>query len=123
VAITISSVIVLTVFQAGALRAIGTNYDLRHVAQVLKNFESKGDPIAHVGKYYGQYHFLGRLHKPFVILTDSQVNRWLKEHPNGKVIAYYRHKPNPAKEDILYEQPYRGHTLMVLGTRRGLREG
>jgi len=71
-----------------------------------------------VGKYHGQYHFLGRLQKPFVILTDSQVNPWLKEHPNGKIIAYYKHKPNPDKEDILYEQPYREYTLVVLGAKR-----
>jgi len=44
VSITISSVIVLVVFQTEAIGAIGTNYDLRHVARILKNFENRGAP-------------------------------------------------------------------------------
>jgi len=68
-------------------------YDLRPTARLLAQCEREGRPLAHAGKYYGEYHFLGRLSRPFAVVTPSGVAAWLAAHPGGRAVIITR---NPA---------------------------
>tara|TARA_Y100000996_G_C22040536_1_gene444849 strand:+ start:128 stop:505 length:378 start_codon:yes stop_codon:yes gene_type:complete len=85
----------------------------------IKNFSKKIDylnnnfKVAYVGKYHGQFNFLGRLKKPIAVIDGSIVEDWFKENSNGFVI--YNHKIMPDSEDATpyYSQKFRGRTLSV----------
>ena len=47
-------------------------------------------PIAYVGRYAGQFHFLGRLERPFDEVTPEQLPGWIANHPTGLVIQNVR---------------------------------
>jgi len=117
VAVFLATIILLCVGETITVRAIGPAYDLKEVASIIKTYEDQGRPIAHSGKYHGQFHFLGRLKRPFKIINDSQIDSWLKDHPQGRVIGYYRHLPESAPVRLLYSQPYRGRILVILGAQ------
>ena len=74
---------------------IRDRYDLRPVASHLSAVERAGGPIAHEGRYSGQYTFLGRLRRPLEEMPADSVAGWLIRHPNGRVVTYAR-APNAA---------------------------
>jgi 4-amino-4-deoxy-L-arabinose transferase-like glycosyltransferase len=95
------------------------NYGLLPVADYLKLAETRGQPIAHVGAYHGELHFLGRLEEPFTVLAASEVPRWLDEHPNGRVVGHYAAKTTVPFDRAAFVHPCRG-TWVVIWDREGL---
>ena len=87
-------------------------YDLRGAAQTIAMFQDGGRAVAHVGKYHGQYNFLGRLQRPIEAIDGAAVAAWFDEHPDGLVIAYHRVLSTEAGEPA-YTQAYRGRTLGI----------
>jgi 4-amino-4-deoxy-L-arabinose transferase-like glycosyltransferase len=86
-ALVLALVAVLAAAFAGAADTIGPGLDLRPMAQRLKSLEEQGRPVAHLGKYHGQFQFLGRLTRPLESVTDDAIVAWLVEHPNGYVVG------------------------------------
>ncbi|HEY3012412.1 MAG TPA: hypothetical protein VGJ36_06685, partial [Gemmatimonadales bacterium] len=86
-------------------------YDLRPVAHFLEAAETAGRPIAYVGRYSGQFHFLGRLERPFDQITPPQVARWTADHPSGLVVRDQR-SPAAAAGAIL-SRPYRDGVIGI----------
>ncbi|MBI1986179.1 MAG: hypothetical protein HYS64_05805, partial [Rhodospirillales bacterium] len=66
-------------------------YDLRPLAGRLAEWEGRGIALANFGKYHGQYHFLGRLKKPIVVIgvAASDERDFLAAHPTGRIVAYH----------------------------------
>ena len=65
-------------------------FDLTPVALEMKSVEARGAPIAHWGIYYGQYHFVGRLEKPFtIVMSAAELDRWFQAHPQGRAVLYF----------------------------------
>ena len=92
---------------------LGKTYDLRPLAARIGAWERDGIPLAHFGKYHGQYQFLGRLEKPMAVIgvVDPDERDWLARHPGGKVVSYRKtpiESPSP-----VYIQPYRGGYVIV----------
>jgi len=112
-ALLAANVFAVTVFHLEVVRAGAVAYDLEGVSGYLNGIEAQGHPIANAGKYYGQYHFLGRLHKPLDVLHDKDLDAWVQRHPGGRVIVYYDDwlADPPIKPD--YSQLYRGGALAV----------
>ena len=79
-------------------------YDLRPVASRLAEWERQGVPLANFGKYHGQYHFPGRLTKPIAEIgtVDPDTQTFLKDHPDGKIVAYHETLPRAAKPVAVY---------------------
>ena len=80
-------------------------YDLTPLAHELARLESQGFPLAHVSKYHGQFHFLGRLNNPITVIgqdNDSRILDWAKRTPKGKVITYQGTVPTTAKPEIMH---------------------
>ncbi len=94
---------------------LARSHELTAVAQRLKAWESEGQAIAHVGKYHGQFHFVGRLTKPIAVIgideKDSQA--WLAAHPTGKVVSYRDRLPGPGEPQPLFKAPYRNDWVVV----------
>ena len=87
---------IVSVVVGGTLRE---RYDLRSVAAHLSSVEQAGGPIAHEGRYSGQYTFLGRLRRPLVEIPTDSVAVWLAGHPNGRVVTYAR-SPNAPGQGV-----------------------
>ena len=79
-------------------------YDLRPVASQLAEWERQGVPLANFGKYHGQYHFPGRLTKPIAQIgtVNPDTQTFLKDHPNGMIVAYHETLPRAAKPVAVY---------------------
>jgi hypothetical protein len=67
-------------------RRLAQRYDLAPIAAFLKAAETDGRPIAYVGHYSGQFHFLGRLDQTFDEISPAQQTQWTADHPRGLVI-------------------------------------
>lgn len=89
-------------------------YDLGATARYVSGLERQGRPIAFVGKYHGQLHFLGRLRRPFAEIETGTESLWLLRHPEGKVVQEFgSFRPELLRTDFV--QPYRDGFLAVWG--------
>jgi 4-amino-4-deoxy-L-arabinose transferase-like glycosyltransferase len=81
-----------------------SRYDLRPISKQLKVFENAGISLAIYGKNHGQFQFLGRLTKPLTTVgqRSGQLEDFLKDHPAGRIIAYYENVPTRAKPIAVY---------------------
>jgi 4-amino-4-deoxy-L-arabinose transferase-like glycosyltransferase len=95
-----------------------TAYGLEPVARYLKSAEEQGRPIAWVGDYHGQLHFLGRLERPFQEIPTGSESLWIRRNPRGKVVQELKSIP-PYIGHAELTQPYRNGTLAVWG-REGI---
>lgn len=98
----------------GGLAASGLAYDLRPAGAYLKRMQDQGIPLAHLGKYAGQYQFVGRMLKEPEVVEMSELEQWFTQHPQGKVITYFN--TTLPIDDIHpdYRQAYRGDEVVVL---------
>lgn len=82
-------------------------------AMQLANWQEQGKPIAHLGKYHGQFQFAGRLKKPLVIINKNELNTWSNAHPDGYVVTYENSPPGPDNLPPAFAQQYRNHWIVV----------
>ena len=79
---------------AGVGRIALANYDVTPMAGRLAAVQAQGRPIAHFGKYHGQYQFVGRLQQPLQVIEQPQaLHRWAADHPDGGVVVHSRAPP------------------------------
>jgi hypothetical protein len=98
----------------GALRAVADAYDLRGVSGYLAQAQTAGTPVAHHGKYHGQYQFVGRLREPLVVIHDpAQLGQWGQQHPDGLVVVYSRRALTHPSASPAFAQLYRGRRVSV----------
>jgi 4-amino-4-deoxy-L-arabinose transferase-like glycosyltransferase len=110
-----SAAVVVIVVYSIVMHGSGLAYDLRPIALQLKTLEDRGIPIAHVGKYAGQYQFLGRLHKEPEEVAVGDIGKWFVAHPTGKVIAYFNSDISIDGLQYDYMQLYKGDRVVILG--------
>jgi 4-amino-4-deoxy-L-arabinose transferase-like glycosyltransferase len=87
-------------------------YDVSRVARYLARLEREGHPLAHAGKYRGEYQFAGRLRNPLEVIDAGDVPRWFSRHPDGYVVVYSRGARLPEPEDEL-RHDYRGGVVSI----------
>lgn len=86
-----AAVAVVVGLYAGVGRAIFEAYDITPVSRHLAQAQREGRPIAHFGKYHGQFQFVGRLERPLHVVGSPQaLLQWASKHPDGAVIVYAR---------------------------------
>lgn len=99
---------------SGALfQATQRIYDLRPTASYLAKLEARGVPVAHVGKYHGQYQFLGRLRRPLDVVQTGEVGAWAGAHPGGYVVRYSDRPPPASGPAPALVRPYRGEWVAI----------
>ena len=108
----LGAVAVIT-FHLMARPVVSVAFDLTPTAAHLAEWERQGVPLAHFGTYPGQFQFLGRLQKPLAVigLLHPDVDTWLENNPNGKVVSYHRILPDAARP--LFTQPFRRGLVVI----------
>jgi len=89
-------------------------HDLRPVANRIRALQERGIPVAHQGKYHGQFHFPGRLTRPLEVLPEQALAGWLTANPHGRAVAYFRDGAYAGPGRVEYEQPYRGQRVAIV---------
>ncbi len=111
--LTGATVVTLLCVEGAVFPVAGPAYDLHPIARRLAALEAAGLPIAHVGDYQGQFHFLGRLRRPFQVIRAEQASAWAQEHPEGRIVTYYRAETNPPFGPPEFTQPFRGQNAGI----------
>jgi 4-amino-4-deoxy-L-arabinose transferase-like glycosyltransferase len=81
-------------------------------AEFLRSQEIAGHPIAVVGVYNDEYHFLGRLEYPIAEIRPGGSLEWLEQNPQGVVVTRTREWPVETPTP-LFTQSLRGRKLAV----------
>ncbi|HKH48270.1 MAG TPA: glycosyltransferase family 39 protein [Thermoanaerobaculia bacterium] len=111
---TLITLAFLLALHAGFAEVARRAYNLEPVSQYLAVVERQGRPIAYVGAYHGQFHFLGRLERPFEVIDGGAEHAWLLSHPRGRIIQDLDYMP-PGIGRAEFTQPYRDDVLAVWG--------
>lgn len=115
VALAVLSGVLVVALHLAVRPQVAAAFDLRTPAVRLAAWQHAGEAIAHVGKYHGQFHFLGRLEKPIAVvgLTDDDIKQWLAANPKGKVISYRDTPPQAPEPRPQFVHPFRDDFLVV----------
>lgn len=70
----------------------GLAYNLKPVAEKVKYLQKHDISVAYLGKYQGQFHFLGRLTKAIEVVPYDQNFDWASAHPDGYLITLEKKK-------------------------------
>jgi 4-amino-4-deoxy-L-arabinose transferase-like glycosyltransferase len=82
--------------------------DVTPVAVRVGELQRLGVPIAHWGKYSGDFQFPGRLKTPLeTILDRMDLESWLAAYPNGYVVIEFRAGQSIPESSAAYVQAYR----------------
>lgn len=106
-----------TVLIAGAcfFSARAERYDTAIVGRKIAEFEQAGRPVVFFGsKYHGQYHFTGRLRRPFTVITAyPALEAFAARHPDCVVVVSHG---NSALLNRLadFAAPYKSKTVGLL---------
>ncbi|HSW22579.1 MAG TPA: hypothetical protein VLJ62_07425, partial [Burkholderiaceae bacterium] len=104
-----ASVVMVVSGYAGVGGLALANYDVSPMASRLAAAQAQGRPIAHFGKYHGQYQFVGRLQQPLWVIEQPQaLRRWAIDHPEGRVVAYGRVPPAQSGVRPEFVQKFKG---------------
>ena len=97
----------------GVVSLMAPQVELRPLAVRLADLQQAGNAIAWLGKYHGQFQFLGRLQQRVEPLTDMHsVRDWLERHPQGYLLVHYA-TPAPEVPPSLTIQLYRSGSLVL----------
>lgn len=105
--------VVFAVGQWDAMRVARPSLDLAPMGEVLRELEKDGRPIAHLGEYHGQYHFVGRVEKPFALMWDTGAAAWARENPRGVVVGAYDRWPVEGAGRPIATQASGSHTIVA----------
>lgn len=112
--IAVATLAGLVLCQALFAQTLWPRFDLRPAAQRIADLQAAGTPVAHLGTYEGQFHFLGRLNEPLTVLRgDTVMQAWTQAHPAARVIHYVE---QPSVEDLRHAdliQPFRSVWLVI----------
>ncbi len=112
---TLLSGLVVALLYLAVIRTAGLAYDIRPISAQLKILEMAGVPLAHVGKYHGQYQFLGRLRVAPETVASEHLGSWFAAHPNGRAIVYFSSRLSLRDLHADYVQPYLGDNVAIIG--------
>jgi 4-amino-4-deoxy-L-arabinose transferase-like glycosyltransferase len=105
VELTLSSAAVATIAMLTLAQGVGPYVDVTAAAVRIKDFQSRGQPIAHLAWHHGLFEFPGRLTEPLEKVNWADLRAWCEAHPDGEIVSFYTKYPITAKPDV--EMPYR----------------
>jgi len=101
---------------------LAPRYDIAATGRMLSELQDSGRNLAWLGKYHGQFHFLGRLQERIEPIHDSgQLRRWLGENADGYLLVNYKSLQPDVPRDMLL-QLYRGGSLVLWPAQRLLED-
>ena len=116
--LTSSQVLVLVLLiHLSFMPMVSSIYDLKPISKKISETLLSNIPIAHVGKYHGQYHFLGRLNSNIEVIEASEIAIWFKKNPNGKIIYNHRKLSDVLDANPEFFQPFRNRLVAIWGKK------
>jgi len=113
-AVCMATALGVLTFIGGFLHASLAVYDLRPVALQLARQEAAGQLWAFIGNYHGEFQFLGRLPRvPVEFESPTRAWAWLRQHPQGLVVAEMTHRQQVGRPPPTWIYPYRGEYLGI----------
>ena len=120
--LAMASALLVALLVLGVGLSVMKGYDLQGMAQAIRQNLDAGRPVAYAGKYHGQFHFLGRLQGPLMVLpggaTPQEIKDFFKQHPDGLIVSNLgrRHRL-PDGAVVVYQQRFRmRQTLFLWGS-------
>ncbi len=113
VSLGVAAALSVVVTVTGFFQAAGAAFDVTAAAHFLADLERKDIPVAHLGKYHGQFEFLGRLKRPLQIVKPEELAGWAQAHQGGTVILYDDSPVLPTGPQPWFAQPYRTGWLAI----------
>ena len=110
-----ASVAMVLSLYAGVGRAIFDGYDVTPISRHLAQAQQQSRPVAHFGKYHGQFQFAGRLQRPLeVVMSPEALLAWAGLHPEGAAVVYARVPlTHAAGARPQFVQKFKGRTVYV----------
>jgi len=105
VELTLASAAVAMIGMLTLAQGVGPYVDVTAAAMRIKDFQTRGQPIAHLAWHHGLFEFPGRLTQPLEKVNYSDLRAWCEAHPDGEIVSFYTKYPITAKPDV--EMPYR----------------
>ncbi|CAA9889278.1 Dolichyl-phosphate-mannose-protein mannosyltransferase [Candidatus Methylobacter favarea] len=118
-AVCLTSVTAFIVLSCGFFEIEAERYDTKNPGRKIAALMNKNRDISYYGnKYYGQYHFMGRLGRPIAVLSNfDELYNWAGHHKTGYIIVTYKDaQPLPASV-ISYHYPYKSQNIALLPSR------
>jgi len=115
--IFIQSLLLFSMLLCGPVRHISKEYDLKEVSLMLSRLEGNGYQIIHVGKYHGEYHFLGRLVTSFTQVDESLLPQLLTD-PKKVAVWVLKDPTKATKFHVIYHRHYAGKHLFLVGSQK-----
>jgi 4-amino-4-deoxy-L-arabinose transferase-like glycosyltransferase len=115
-AVTVVVVLALVTLTLGW--QLNADHDASGLARPLRAAQRDGKPVAHVGPYAGQFHFVAQLGQPLTVLAPDEAAAWVAANPDAWLITYSNGwQPRaPAGAIPDYEQAYDGAQLRLWRT-------
>ena len=104
----------LALLQLAAMRSIEPLYDIKPMAQSIRQVQEEGRPVANIATYHAQYQFLGRLEAPLVELGGADAAAWLSAHPQGYAVVYLDDARDLTAIPARFKQAYRGGAVVLV---------
>ena len=92
---------------------LAVGFDVAPLARKIHSWQEAGRPVAHAGRYHGQFQYAGRLEQPLEVIPRRTERDWLARHPGGKVISHAPLQPGQGG-DVEYSRRLRKWTVIVL---------
>ena len=95
-------------------------FDMENFSRQAQEWQNANIPLAYLGKYHGQFNFLGRLKKPIpsVGLKHPDLENWQKRNPDGYIIVNVVKKHEQIRP--IYSQKFRSRRFIVITVAQSL---
>lgn len=103
--------------QLAAAPSIEPLYNIKPLAQAIKQVQDEGRPVANAARYHAQYQFLGRLEAPLLELQGVDLTQWLASHPEAYAVIYLKDTQDLNLIPARHKQPYRGGAVALMEAR------
>lgn len=114
--IAMAAVTLIVLTHMTAAPALRHAYDLELPAKLVFDWQKQGKDVAWVGKYNGEFHFLGKLERPLITFDAlSDAIGWAKTNQDAIVIDVVRIDEIAADPIAFF--PYRGKYLVAWNSR------
>ncbi|MDD2225774.1 MAG: glycosyltransferase family 39 protein, partial [Dysgonamonadaceae bacterium] len=90
--VALSSVLVILVTHL-PIHNFLAKQDIAHFSHQIAQLQEKGISVLHDKKYHAQYHFIGRLQQPLVVVYDEEeIARYAQKTPETVIVTYERQR-------------------------------
>ncbi len=101
------------VLHLGVIRAAAPAFDGAPLGRAIAEVQARGAPVAHAGKYHGEFQFPGRLTAPLTVIPRGGELAWAEANPEGALVLRHRELGAGQRAAALAVQPYRARYAVL----------